>query len=86
MHHGFFRLEADDALGILQLARYAARSPLALERLQYLHAGHAVPSGHCGPVKARGLALETFGSEPRPEQAMPGPRGLRKSQTPAAVR
>jgi hypothetical protein len=34
VHHGV-RLEADDALGILQLARYAARAPIALERLHY---------------------------------------------------
>jgi transposase-like zinc-binding protein/putative transposase len=31
VHHSV-RLEADDALGILQLARYAARAPVALER------------------------------------------------------
>lgn len=29
------RLEADDAPGILQLARYAARSPVAIQRLHY---------------------------------------------------
>jgi Putative transposase len=34
VHHSV-RLEADDALGMLQLARYAARAPIALERLQY---------------------------------------------------
>jgi len=33
--HNAVRLEADDAHGILQLARYAARAPVALERLQY---------------------------------------------------
>ena len=27
--------EADDALGILRLARYAARAPVALKRLHY---------------------------------------------------
>jgi len=34
VHHSV-RLEADDLLGILQLARYAARAPVALERLHY---------------------------------------------------
>jgi len=34
VHHGV-RLEADDALGMLQLARYAARAPIALDRIQY---------------------------------------------------
>ena len=34
VHHAV-RLEADDAPGILQLARYAARSPVALQRLHY---------------------------------------------------
>jgi hypothetical protein len=39
-HSGFHvnhsvRLEADDACGILQLARYSARAPVSLERLQY---------------------------------------------------
>ena len=34
VHHGV-RLEADDVCGILQLARYSARSPVALERLDY---------------------------------------------------
>ena len=34
IHHAV-RLEADDACGILQLARYAARAPVALERMQY---------------------------------------------------
>ena len=34
VHHGV-RLEADDALGLLQLARYAARAPIALHRIQY---------------------------------------------------
>jgi hypothetical protein len=39
-HSGFHvnhsvRLEADDACGLLQLARYSARAPIALERLQY---------------------------------------------------
>jgi len=34
VHHGV-RLEADDALGMLQLARYAARPPIALDRIQY---------------------------------------------------
>jgi hypothetical protein len=34
VHHAV-RLEADDAQGILQLSRYAARAPVALERLQY---------------------------------------------------
>ena len=33
--HNAVRLEADDPHGILQLARYAARAPIALERLQY---------------------------------------------------
>jgi hypothetical protein len=33
--HQSVRLEADDALGMLQLARYAARASIALERLQY---------------------------------------------------
>jgi hypothetical protein len=39
-HSGFHvnhsvRLEADDACGILQLARYSARAPVSLERLRY---------------------------------------------------
>jgi hypothetical protein len=34
VHHSV-RLEADDPCGILQLARYAARAPLGLERLRY---------------------------------------------------
>ena len=34
VHHGV-RIEADDALGILQIARYSARAPMALERLRY---------------------------------------------------
>ena len=34
VHHSV-RLEADDALGMLQLARYAARAPVALDRLHY---------------------------------------------------
>ena len=34
VHHGV-RLEADVPHGILQLARYAARAPVALQRLQY---------------------------------------------------
>ena len=34
VHHAV-RLEADDALGILQLARYAARAPVARDRLHY---------------------------------------------------
>jgi hypothetical protein len=39
-HSGFHvdhsvRLETDDACGILQLARYAARAPIALDRLHY---------------------------------------------------
>ena len=34
VHHSV-RLEADDALGMLQLARYAARAPIALDRLHY---------------------------------------------------
>jgi hypothetical protein len=36
------RLEADDACGILQLARYSARSPIALGRPQYIPAKSAV--------------------------------------------
>ena len=35
VHHSV-RLEADDPCGLLQLARYAARAPVALQRLQYL--------------------------------------------------
>jgi hypothetical protein len=34
VHHAV-RLEADDACGILQLARYAARAPISLQRLHY---------------------------------------------------
>jgi hypothetical protein len=34
VHHGV-RIEADDALGLLQVARYSARAPIALERLRY---------------------------------------------------
>ena len=34
MNHSV-RLEADDACGILQLARYSARAPVSLERLRY---------------------------------------------------
>ena len=41
VHHSV-RLGADDVHGILQLARYAARAPVALERLQYLPAKHVV--------------------------------------------
>jgi hypothetical protein len=46
-HSGFHvdhsvRLEADDACGILQLARYSARAPISLERLQYDARKHQV--------------------------------------------
>lgn len=34
VHHAV-RLEADDACGILQLARYAARAPVSLQRMHY---------------------------------------------------
>ena len=34
VHHGV-RIEPDDALGLLEVARYAARAPIALERLSY---------------------------------------------------
>jgi hypothetical protein len=34
VHHSV-RLEADDACGLLQLARYSARAPVSLERLHY---------------------------------------------------
>jgi len=33
--HHLVRLEPDDAYGILQLARYAARAPVALQRMHY---------------------------------------------------
>jgi len=34
VHHGV-RIDPDDALGLLQVARYAARAPIAPERLSY---------------------------------------------------
>jgi hypothetical protein len=42
VHHSV-RLEADDACGLLQLARYSACAPISLERLQYEPRKQQVP-------------------------------------------
>jgi Putative transposase len=75
VHHGA-RIEPDDVLGLLQVARYAARAPIALERLSYDAARQQVTldSGKREGIGNR-FAARQLKNEPRRVQRARGAAG-----------